>query len=441
MRAEAWLPFAVVTAWWLAMYPGLYGEDSLLNLGEALHGPVYVWFTAWWIYLVRVVTLGMRAIPLLTLGSVLLLAYATREWARAALPASPARAAAVVLICASPLVGAFGIQVRHDVAMTSGLLLCAAVLTGVVTRGGPLVLRDYAQLAAASLLVATRHNGVPTLVAAAAGALLFAPAPERIRWATVCVAVAGGAFLVTEAATIASGNARTVDPLQAIEWALGDISCALTRPGVQPTDDQWTVLSAVADRRDWPNARACEAMNPTLSAASFHRSAPAEHQAALMRVWLSLAWRYPRQMLAAHAERVRMYLPPLVTGRPSDDHLTFIHSTILPNEFGLTWAFPRVAGAARVVVRAGNAMRLVVAHVGLWFLMLMLLAWRGRRDHGVHLRAALVVGAALELGLLATAPISEGRYGLFILICGQTATLAALFNLWHTPQRSALAVA
>ena len=37
---------------------------------------------------------------------------------------------------------------------------------------------------------------------------------------------------------------------------------------------------------------------------------------------------------------------------------------------------------------------------------------------------------ALELGLLATAPISEGRYGLPILIAGQVSLLYILFDRW-----------
>jgi hypothetical protein len=48
-----------------------------------------------------------------------------------------------------------GIQVRHDVAMTSGLLLCAVVLarTWPRERFAP---ADYAMLALAAPLVATR---------------------------------------------------------------------------------------------------------------------------------------------------------------------------------------------------------------------------------------------------------------------------------------------
>src|SRR5262245_8583951 len=92
VRAERWLPLAIGAAWWLAMYPGLYGEDSLLTLDEARHGPITVLFTAWWIYVIRVATLGVRVIPIVTLLGVLVLTAAVTAWARACFPAGPARA-------------------------------------------------------------------------------------------------------------------------------------------------------------------------------------------------------------------------------------------------------------------------------------------------------------------------------------------------------------
>ena len=76
------------------MYPGLFGEDSLMNLTEARDGPVSVWFTAWWIYVIRFVTFGTRAIPLLTLFGVLTLTFAVRYWAAACLPEGASRALA-----------------------------------------------------------------------------------------------------------------------------------------------------------------------------------------------------------------------------------------------------------------------------------------------------------------------------------------------------------
>src|SRR5215203_4833218 len=69
-RAETWLPLAVGVAWWGAMYPGLFGEDSLITLEQARSGNVDVWFTAWWVYVIGAISLGTRAIALLTLCGV-----------------------------------------------------------------------------------------------------------------------------------------------------------------------------------------------------------------------------------------------------------------------------------------------------------------------------------------------------------------------------------
>jgi hypothetical protein len=46
----------------------------------------------------------------------------------------------------------------------------------------------------------------------------------------------------------------------------------------------------------------------------------------------------------------------------------------------------------------------------------------------VRLLPTVIVGASLDALLLAAAPISEGRYGLFILICGQAAALVAALD-------------
>lgn len=48
----------------------------------------------------------------------------------------------------------------------------------------------------------------------------------------------------------------------------------------------------------------------------------------------------------------------------------------------------------------------------------------------------IVIALSLEMGLLATAPISEGRYGLFILVCGQSAGLFFLME-WIGVRRDA----
>ncbi len=149
-----------------------------------------------------------------------------------------------------------------------------------------------------------------------------------------------------------------------------------------------------------------------------------------MRTWWALALRYPLKMTVVHLRRVNLFLPPFVGGAPEQLQTPFLHSTILPNDFGLQWAFPRVAEIARLPVRAWNAMRAVLANAALWLLALLLIAWR-RRDLRAQLLPTIVVCIALEAGLLVTAPISEGRYGLLILVTGQLTALYLLLERWQ----------
>ena len=429
-RAETWLPLAAGAAWWAAMYPGLFGEDSLITLEQARSGNVDVWFTAWWIYLIDALSLGTRAIPMLTLCGVLLFAWSIREWARAIFPAGRARAWSIVIICATPLVGALGIQVRHDAWMVAGFLLCLTVITRA--RSSPAAgLRavDYLQLGLAALLIPTRHNGLATLIAAAVLGLIVLR-PQRVRFALTLAAVAAGVFVVTLSATRAAGREHSIDPVQAVEWMMADVSCMVTDPTVELTDEQWSKLEPIASRADWKQPVACRFVSPLLIAPTFQPAQVEPNTGGLMRTWWALARRYPVKMIVVHLRRVNLFLPPFVGGAPEQLKTPFLHSTILPNDFGLQWAFPQVAETARLPVRAWNAMRAVLANASLWLLALLLIAWR-RRDLRPLLLPTIVVCTALEAGLLVTAPISEGRYGLLILVTGQLTTLYLLLERWQ----------
>jgi hypothetical protein len=399
------------------MYPGLFGEDSLITLEEARSGNITVWFTAWWVYIIDALSLNTRIIPLLTLAGVLLFAWSVRDWAVAVFPEGRIRTWAIVIMCATPLVGGLGIQVRHDAWMTAGFLFALAALTRA-QRHGAFDPWDYARLVLACLLIPTRHNGLATLIAAAAIGIVALPR----RFAMTCIAVSIGVFAVTQAATRASGQPHSVDPVQAVEWMMADVSCMIADASVAVTEEEWARLEPIADRGDWPQPVACRFVSPLLIAPSFRPSAVEEHMAGLARTWWSLSRRYPGKLLYVHARRVNLFLPPFVGGLPQQHYTPFIHSTILPNDFGLAWAFPRVAEAARLPIRAWNAMRALLANAAIWLIALGLIVWRFPALR-VPLMPTLVTCVGLELGLLATAPISEGRYGLLILVTGQLSLL------------------
>jgi hypothetical protein len=202
---------------------------------------------------------------------------------------------------------------------------------------------------------------------------------------------------------------------------MADISCLLSDPNVAATEAEWAALSQIASRNDWPQEGACWYINPMLRSRTFNAVAVPQNYDGITGVWLSLASRYPIKMAAAHAKRVRMFLPPFAIGIPHRLVENYLHSTILPNDFGLAWKFPALAERARIIVRAWNAASLVLSHAGLWLIVLLIFAWR-RQQYRVLLPTCMIA-VALDAGLVMATPVSEGRYGLFILICGQAATM------------------
>ena len=416
-RREWCLPAAAALAWWALFYPGFISEDSLITLNEARAGNASVVFTAWWVFVVDALTLGTRAIPMLTLINVMVLEYAAYWWMTTVLPKDRARAVTVLFIAVSPMVAALGIQIRRDAAMTSGLLLCAIALTRTWAPGARFSRIDFAALALAVPLVSTRQNSTPTLIATAV--LLLAV--RKWRHAAAIAAVAVGAITVTYAATRAAGHTSPVDSIQAVDAVMADISCLLSDPNVAATEAEWAALSPIASRNDWPQEGACWYINPMLRSRTFNAVAVPQNYDGITGVWLSLASRYPLKMAAAHAKRVRMFLPPFAIGIPHRLVENYLHSTILPNDFGLAWKFPALAERARIIVRAWNAASLVLSHAGLWLIVLLIFAWRGQQYR--VLLPTCMMAVALDAGLVMATPVSEGRYGLFILICGQAATM------------------
>jgi hypothetical protein len=308
--------------------------------------------------------------------------------------------------------------------MNAGLLIAAVVLTRTWWQHR-FAAADLVLLAAAAPLIATRHNGVPTILATAVACAVF----RRWRQAGALIAVAAAGVGVTLAATRAAGQADSVHPMQTVEWLMGDISCALSR-GAQPTPAEWAALTRIADPADWPQPRACTVMNPLHNAPTFRMPAIEPHYWELVGAWLSLTRREPLRMIGAHASRVRLFLPPFASGMPETFIDSFLHSTILPNDFGLHWAWPAIAERARIVVRAWNAAGFVLGNSALWLMVLLFAAWT-RSEFRRVLIPTIIIGVVLNLGLLVAAPISEGRYGLFILICGQATALFWILERWQ----------
>ena len=159
--------------------------------------------------------------------------------------------------------------------------------------------------------------------------------------------------MVTQIATSAAGRSHSIDPVQAVEWMMADISCLVTDDGVEPSTDEWRSLETIAGRNDWPQPVACRFVSPLLIAPTFQPAQVEPNTRVLAMTWWSLFKRYPLKMTFVHLRRVNLFLPPFVGGMPELSQTPFIMITAESKTENVIAA--KKAGVSNYIVKPFNA--------------------------------------------------------------------------------------
>ena len=434
-RALGVAPYLILVVGWLLLFPGIFSEDSLAAISMVRTGNVAIDWTAIWIYLVWVLSLGGTAPGLATLILGLMLVGSIDFWMRSTFP-RPWRPWLFLVIAATPTVWALGVTLWHDISMTAGFFLLVGLATRV-TQGRPLQpVLTWATLIAGALLTATRINGPVTLVVAGF-LLLLVSAHRRQLWVgVVSAAVASGAILLGANAT--ADVTSLGKPGIETAGLITDIGCAIQRDGIQLTDEQSREIASYGLGSDWTTGEICRWTDRLYYLGTFDGQRVASDRVAVVSLWWSVMQDHPAEVISARMLRLNSQLPFPLTGVPVA--LPFIQSIITPNDIGIEWANPSVSELARIPLRAWNAVRIIVANPGLWLtVMLVVLAVFWRRDRELLLPTVLTA-LSLQVLIFMFSPFSETRYGLFTVIAGYAilgfAILAALQRRRAKSQRA-----
>ncbi len=412
-RALALAPYLIVVAGWILLFPGIFSEDSLAAISMVRSGTVAIDWTAIWIYLVWVLTLGGVAPGLATLLLGLMLVGSIDFWMRSTF-VRPWRPWLFLLIAATPTVWALGVTLWHDISMTAGLFLLVGLATRV-TQGRPLSpAMTWTVLFVGALLTATRINGPVTLVVAGVLLLLVSSRRRQLWVGVVSAAVASGVILVGANAT--ADETSFAKPGIETAGLITDIGCAIQRDGIQLTDEQSREIASYGLGSDWTTGEICRWTDRLYYLGTFDGQKVTSDRLAVASLWWSVLQDHPAELVSARMLRLNSQLPLPLTGVPVA--LPFIQSIITPNDLGIEWANPNVSELARIPLRAWNAVRIVVANPGLWLtIMLVVLAVFWRRDRELLLPTVLTA-LSLQVLIFVFSPFSETRYGLFTVIAG-----------------------
>jgi hypothetical protein len=410
--------------WWLAFNPGFFSADSFGIIESARNGIISSEATAMWAITVKILSINGLHPEIPTLFFSQLLGFSLSLFAHSLFNAKLAMWASAVL-CMTPLVGAMGITLWHDIPMTSGfLLVVGGVLRYVKKEPYALTL-----LTLGVVLSSYRYNGIPTLLLTIILVALFFRPQRLIILALVSTIVIGG-LTATLDSKFSPQTSTHSDGF--INWMRYDLSCyAASFP-----DDEFfqKEFMGKTNREFWKSSQACTWFND--SEAFFKR--PSILQEYIPPAWLALTLKDPLFVLTTHMKR-HEYLNPLpFFGRPI---MPFIHTTIENPGRDIYFLNSDLSEKLRIYPRIWNYFNYVFGYSGFWLLIIFLFAWRKRNLIYFGLG---ILGLVLNAGLFVFAIIPDARFSLFVLIAAQLISLAEFIkylenrrkndDLYHCPE-------
>jgi hypothetical protein len=399
--------------WWVIFFPGFYSTDSFTAVRQAQSGNLEVAGGVSWALYIRYFSFLGNAIPLLTLMSGLALTYSVTCLAYSVSRRKLAAISSFFLV-STPLVYAMGITLWHDIPFTAGLILVSAYFAAQFNTECELTNRFWVLLFPGSVLLTFRPNGLPTLITFAVILSLFYRNRNILKDLISSITVA---FLISIGFSYLFFHQAPFDSLFAQEFMREDISCyASLEKGKGFVEEN---LPGISNSAGWSSPEACT----FISRSSLTLEEKVQAVSLLPRVWLQLIFDDPKFVLDTHLKRHAYLIPVPIYGIPVEP---FIHSNIEFEDRGISWAFPQIAEKARLLPRAWNATRAFFGWAGMWFMVLIWLAFRRTKPELVPL---IVMSFSLLVLLFIVAPIPDGRYALYVLIAGQLCFLSKIVEL------------
>jgi hypothetical protein len=393
----------IAFTWWMAFNPGFFSSDSFA-LMEMLKGKkITSEWTAIWAISLNVITFGGSQPQLGTLFFSQLLAVSVSYFLLAFFESKKALILSIIL-CSTPLVGAMGITLWHDIPMTAGFLLFLGALRKKVAKNKS----DYLVLVSGGILASFRFNGLPTLIVFVI--LIFALSKNRKYLIGVFL------LLVTLTGVSVALNTEYKSHLNVqsdgfIDWMRYDISCYAS----SSKDESFfeSNFNGSLSRDNWNSKSACTWFNDSTAfgvrTESVNKSIP--------EAWLNLAAKQPLFVLKTHLDRHKYLVPVPYSGLPK---MPFIHTTIeIPNTY-INLTYPKVSEVLRSYPRIWNYFNFIFGYAGLWLSILFLIAWRKKNSEILNLA---LLGLILSSSLFVFATIPDGRFALPLLITAQIVLL------------------
>ncbi|MEV1247983.1 hypothetical protein [Nonomuraea sp. NPDC049750] len=306
-KRRRWVPLgtfvaiqAVLACWWAAFYPGLFSRDSVLYLSHTLVGPwvgdhSVLYDSLLWLSFRTTGDLGAVTF-LQTTAMAAALTYLTEALKNLGAPRRSTTVVAVLLPLV-PTAGAFTVTLWKDVPFT----ICAVAIAAACAAMAADRTVTYRRLLGLGLLMTTlglfRANGF-LIVGVAIVVLLVVVSAMRVRLALVGTVAAAIPLLLNNLLFPQLGIAAP-SKTYVYHTAFGDIAVAYRDHPELFTEQDKTLMTAVAPLTRWTEGGNCYTINPLIWRRDFSWPQADAHAGELLDLWKRLLLQQPAMVVDA----------------------------------------------------------------------------------------------------------------------------------------------
>jgi len=291
--------FLVCAFWYLSLLPGRLGYDYALAIKMIRQGKSTDWWTAEYFWFLKFTTFYGKSIFLSSLIGLTTLALSI-TFLIFGLPKKIAIKKRLVFITfLSPIFGAFGMTISHDVFQAAGIILLIGLeiryLQKLVVKKDTLILISIISY----LCLLTTKTG---LIFAAINIILLI-ARRKLGLAAILTIV-----IILIPSLSSFGIEKNFYKNAKFEMLLADLKCIAQHPEARINDNDWNFLLQIAQYKDWANPKPCSNIQVIYEVPIDYSNLKLD--LSFMKHYVNIVSNNPAIFVAAHIQRSRGALPP-----------------------------------------------------------------------------------------------------------------------------------
>ena len=290
----------VSSTWYLSLFPGRLGFDYSKAIVMIQNGESTSWWTSLFWWFLRISSLEGRTIAIASFLCLTGLGYSLFYLCESLPGKKTVNRLSLLLVSLTPIYGAFGVNVSHDVFQVAGILIFTGFQFRVFSAREKIGSADYLAVTLASAMVLTTHYGLPLV---AVNVFLFL----LQKYFKLAFLIVGSTLLISAISPIGITQVPTYGLVIPI---MGDLKCVAQLETAELSEADWNFLLSIAPKSEWTKPKTCSFIDYSIEDMPSVKLADIEFNKSLVSNYLRISAKNPAVVAMAHFQRASVALPP-----------------------------------------------------------------------------------------------------------------------------------